>query len=54
MDNLIVWNIRGMNSSNKHKEVLNFCQMNNAGFIGLVETKVREESFPNVVANFPE
>lgn len=39
MDNLMCWNVRGMNAPNKQKEVKVFCNKENIGLIGLLKTK---------------
>ncbi|XP_074315406.1 uncharacterized protein LOC141651602 [Silene latifolia] len=41
MVNLGFWNIRGLNSLNKQKEIKWFLHNNNLGLFGLVETKVK-------------
>jgi len=53
MDNIISWNIRGLNAPNKQKDVLAFCRKNKVGLLGLVETKVRMSNYEKVAQNFP-
>ena len=36
------WNVKGMNSRDKAKEVQRFLEINNVSVIGLMETKIRE------------
>ena len=43
MDNIQVWNVRGLNSLNKQKEVKASLIMNKVGFCGLVETKIKPD-----------
>lgn len=35
------WNVRGMNSPNKQKEIKLLCNAGNIGLVGLLETKVK-------------
>jgi exonuclease III len=41
---LAAWNVRGMNSPIKTKEVRNFLVGNNISVIGLMETKTKESN----------
>ncbi|KAM6583735.1 hypothetical protein CsatB_010737 [Cannabis sativa] len=41
MDRMLSWNVRGINSPNKHNEVRQFIAKNNVGLIGLLETRVK-------------
>ena len=41
MDNIVSWNIRGLNWPNKQEEVRSFIGNNKVGLIGLLETKVK-------------
>ncbi|KAJ8423783.1 hypothetical protein Cgig2_018442 [Carnegiea gigantea] len=54
MDNIITWNVRGMNSPNKLKDVRFFCCSNKAGLVGLVETTVRQVNFAKVAQSFQD
>ena len=44
MDNLVSWNIKGLNWPNKQVDVNIFLQTNKAGLIGLLERKVKENN----------
>jgi len=52
MDNIITWNVRGMNALNKQTDVQSFCWRNDAGLARLVEAKVRHVSLVNVTQSF--
>lgn len=41
MVNLLSWNIRGLNSPNKQKEIRLLCNEQEARLVGLLETKVK-------------
>lgn len=41
MDNLLCWNIRGLNGPNKQREVNILCNNERIGLLGLVETKIK-------------
>ena len=42
------WNVRGMNSPDKTKEVRHFLETNNISVIGLMETKIKEAKVENI------
>ena len=42
MDNIVSWNIRGLNWPNKQEDLKLFLRMNKVGLIGLLETKVKQ------------
>lgn len=46
---MLCWNVRGLNSPNKHKEVLLLCNKEKAGLVDLVETKVKSRNIDKVV-----
>ena len=41
---ITAWNVRGMNSHNKIKEVGDFLEENNISIVGLLETKIKEQN----------
>lgn len=41
MDNILCWNVRGLNAPNKQNEVKLLCNKENIGLAGLLETKVK-------------
>ena len=43
MDNIVTWNIRGLNLPNKQEDLKIFLHSNKVGFIGLLETKIQEK-----------
>jgi len=43
MDNIVAWNIRGLNWPNKQVDVHIFLQTNIVGLVGPLETKVKEK-----------
>lgn len=51
MNNVCVWNVRGINSSRKQQQVLRVLQMNNVAFYGLVEMKIRTKNYPTISQN---
>ena len=54
MDNVVAWNIRGLNWPNKQVDVHIFLQTNKLGLIGLLETKVKEKNVEKVATHvFP-
>jgi len=44
MDNIITWNIRGLNSPNKKEDITIFLETLRVGLIALLETKVKEKN----------
>lgn len=54
MDNVISWNVRGLNGPNKQKGVKAFCICNKAGLVCMIEAKVRRCNFTKVTRNFQE
>lgn len=48
MDNLLIWNVRGLNHPSKQREVRNYINANNIGLCALLETKVKAEKFREV------
>ena len=54
MDNIVSWNIRGLNWPNKQEDLKIFLHSNKVGLIGLMETKVRVENDGKIAARlFP-
>ena len=41
MDRILAWNVRGLNSSQKHNEVKHFIHKYEVGLVGLLEHKVK-------------
>lgn len=54
MDNIVSWNVRGLNDPNKQKGVKTFCIRNQVGLVCMMETKVRQRNFPKVANQFQE
>ncbi|KAJ8431013.1 hypothetical protein Cgig2_017191 [Carnegiea gigantea] len=54
MDNIISWNMRGINGANKQKDVKAFCTRNKAGLICMMETKVKTRNFTKVARNLQD
>lgn len=48
MDNLLVWNVRGLNGPNKQKEVKLLRNRVKAGIVGIVETKIKASRIKRV------
>ena len=46
------WNVRGMNSPDKTKEVRHFLETNNISVIGLMETKIKEGNARKIYKKF--
>lgn len=44
MDNILTWNIRGLNGLNKQQELQVICNKYKIGLSGVVETKMTEEA----------
>lgn len=40
---LATWNVKGMNATEKQRDVTNFVYKNNLGFVGLIKTKLKKE-----------
>lgn len=51
MDKVIAWNVRGLNSPTKQKEVLATMLKNKAGLVGLLETKIKPNNFAKAYSN---
>lgn len=51
MDNLCVWNVRGINSPRKQKDVLRLLHENKVGLCGLVEKKIKIQNAGLVIQN---
>jgi len=45
---MLVWNIRGLNSSNKQEDIKLFLKKQGVGLVVLVETKVKKENISRV------
>nr|XP_033514585.1 uncharacterized protein LOC117279202 [Nicotiana tomentosiformis] len=50
MDNMLCWNVRGMNALNKQKEVKLLCNKEEIGLIGTLETKIKAEKIDQVAS----
>ena len=50
MDNVVAWNIRGLNWPHKQVDVSIFLHSNKVGLIGLLETKVKEKNVEKIAA----
>ncbi|XP_074315690.1 uncharacterized protein LOC141651897 [Silene latifolia] len=48
MGSIGFWNVRGFNSGNKQSDVRRFMHLNNAGFFGILETRLRRNSINKV------
>ena len=48
MDNILVWNIRGLNSPNKQEDIQVFLNKERVGLVALLETKVKQENIAQV------
>lgn len=51
MIKVVVWNIRGLNSSDKQMEVKNLIERHNLGVCVLVETRVKKQNKDNIVSS---
>ncbi|KAL9230664.1 hypothetical protein vseg_005987 [Gypsophila vaccaria] len=52
MVSICVWNVRGLNSSSKQKEVCSLLQSNKCGLVGLLETRVKSNALNKVAGIF--
>ena len=43
MDRLIIWNVRGANNQQKHRDIKQLIWMKRAGFVSLLETKIKSK-----------
>ena len=50
MDNIVSWNIRGLNWQNKQEDLRFFLHINKVGLIGLMETKIKLENDNKIAA----
>lgn len=41
MDNILCWNVRGMNAPNKQREVRLLCNKESTGLVALLKTKIK-------------
>ena len=48
MNNIITWNIRGLNSPNKQEDISGFLNKQNVGIVALLETKVKQQNITAV------
>lgn len=48
MDKLMMWNVRGLNSSLKQQEVIRFILQQKVGLVGLVKTKIKNNNFSDI------
>lgn len=52
MDNIICWNVRGLNEGTGQFDVKNFLRSHKVSIAGLLETRVRECNFSRFIRNF--
>ena len=50
MDNIIAWNIRGLNWPNKQEDLKAFLHTSKVGMVGLMETKIKMTKDRTIVA----
>jgi len=43
MTDILAWNIKGLNSPNKHEDIKGFLHKQKVGLVALLETKVHEK-----------
>ena len=48
MDRILVWNVRGINNSYKHREITSLITSKQAGLVSLLETKIKNKDMGNV------
>jgi len=52
MNNLVTWNIKGLNGLNKQRDLRTFGWKNKIGLAGLMETAVKSYNFGKVANSF--
>ena len=51
MDNIVAWNVRGLNRPKKQREVANFLLNHKGGLVGILENKIKPKGFANMYMN---
>lgn len=51
MNNMCIWNVRGLNSPRKQKEIVKTVLLNKVAICGLVEMKIKTKNFPLIYQN---
>ena len=54
MNNITSWNVRGLNSPNKQKDVKIFLHQQSIGLVGLLETKIKDKEVEQIASNIFE
>jgi len=49
MDSILSWNVRGMNIPNKQEDIKIFLQQQQAGFVGFLETNIKDQNIALVM-----
>lgn len=49
---LASWNVRGLNASEKQRDIVHFVNTNKMGMIGFLETKLKKEKLNRVHKQF--
>lgn len=49
---IVTWNTRGMNASEKQRDVVDFVYKNKVGLVGLLETKLKKEKLNSIHLRF--
>lgn len=52
MDNLLIWNVKGLNGPNKQTDVKLLCNRQEVGLIGLSETKIKASKIERIVKKY--
>ena len=51
MDRILLWNVRGVNKQSKHRDIKHLISQTGAGFVSLLETKVRNKDMGKLYEN---
>ena len=51
MNNILAWNVRGLNKASKQDEVARFISCHNISLFGLLETKVKRNGLGHLYQN---
>ncbi|XP_062103579.1 uncharacterized protein LOC133814663 [Humulus lupulus] len=51
MDRILTWNVRGINSQHKHREIKQLIQSKKVGLVSLLETKVKNKNMGSIYMN---
>ena len=49
VDNIVTWNIKGLNSLNKHEDVKIFLHDHQVGLVALPETQVKQQNIKGLL-----